>query len=391
MRGVRVKGLNGVRQFFGFFGAALVLFSMNCWGQDSGATAHLLPVTEEWVEISPPVNHAYLPLINYGFHSMDGAKRDAPLTLYVGTSGYGIWKTTDGASTWLHISTGRNGERLGNGTSGSSRNWALAVDPKDSNVLYTVDGYGSSQGLWKSTNGGVDWDSILSPALMRATTNDINSIAIDPLDHLHLLVTGHSPWSGYADSGIIESFDGGATWKLHPPLHGWGTGPVAAFLGRDDDVHPSNSFWLLASQFGGIWRTADGGNSWSHVSDYNRSHAGFGLYRANTGVLYMGVNNRLARSENNGVTWVDAKAPTSPDAYSGIVGDGTLLWAMPSNTGVGTSGTYQWLISSESDGTHWKPYNSQKFNNGPLTILYDPIHRRLYAVQWSIGVWMLQR
>jgi hypothetical protein len=178
---------------------------------------------------------------------MDGAKPDAPLTLYVGTCGYGIWKTTDGGSTWRHVSTGRNGRRLGNGTNGSSRNWSLAVDPTDSNELYTVDGYGTSQGLWKSTNGGVDWDPLLSAALMRATTNDMSNIAIDPSDHLHLIVTGHSPWSGHADSRLIESFDGGVRWKLHPPLPGWGTGPVVEFLGRDDEGHPSKSHWLLAS------------------------------------------------------------------------------------------------------------------------------------------------
>ena len=44
---------------------------------------------------------------------MDGAKPDAPLTLYVGTCGYGIWKATDGGSTWRHVSTGRNGRRRG--------------------------------------------------------------------------------------------------------------------------------------------------------------------------------------------------------------------------------------------------------------------------------------
>ena len=145
------------------------------------------------------------------------------------------------------MSTGRNGRRLGNGTNESSRNWSLAVDPTDSNELYTVDGYGSSQGLWKSTNGVVDWDPLLSAALMRATTNDISNIAIDPSDHLHLIVTGHSPWSGHADSRLIESFDGGVRWKLHPPLSGWGTGPVVEFLGRDDEGHPSKSHWLLVS------------------------------------------------------------------------------------------------------------------------------------------------
>ena len=74
----------------------------------------------------------------------------------------------------------------------------------------------------------------------------------------------------------------------------------------------------------------------------------------------------------------------------GGVGDGTMLWIMLSNTGVGTSGPYHWFVSPESDGTHWKAYNAQAFDNGPLKMIYDPINRRLYAAQWSTGIWMLQ-
>jgi hypothetical protein len=104
----------------------------------------------------------------------------------------------------------------------------------------------------------------------------------------------------------------------------------------------------------------------------------------------MGVNNQLARSTDNGVTWVNSNAPSSPDAYAGVVGDGTNVWSMLSNTGVGTSGPYHWQMSSETDGTHWTSYNAQTFSDGPVGMLYDPVNHVIYASQWATGVFRLQ-
>lgn len=70
--------LGGIWRVAVFLIAGLTPAGMSCAGQDSGA---IVEVDKAWIEISPPVDHAYKPLVNYGFHSMDGAKPDAPLTL----------------------------------------------------------------------------------------------------------------------------------------------------------------------------------------------------------------------------------------------------------------------------------------------------------------------
>src|SRR5690349_13082268 len=103
--------------------------------------------TGTWVDISPAgVTYAYVPLSNYGFNSIAGAMPDQPLTLYVGTNAdQGLWKTTDGGESWKKASTGVNGSKI------DGRQWALAVDFANSNVVYTTSGYGSAQGIWKST------------------------------------------------------------------------------------------------------------------------------------------------------------------------------------------------------------------------------------------------
>src|SRR3990172_4839657 len=168
---------------------------------DASERAHatitvLADVVGTWAPISPPVDYAYVALSNYGIQGLDGAKADAPKPLYVGTCLYGVWKSTDGGDTWTQTDDPFTG-----------RNWSLVVDPTDSDVVYTLDGFGTS-GLWKTTHGGASWVHI--------STKSLAHIEIDPLDHLHLLMTEHS-----GNYDLWESLDGGSTWinKGHP----WGS------------------------------------------------------------------------------------------------------------------------------------------------------------------------
>jgi hypothetical protein len=140
----------------------------------------------------------------------------------------------------------------------------------------------------------------------------------------------------------------------------------------------------------GTWRTTDSGATWTMVYGQGRSHAGLGLYRAGNGTLYLGLDNRVVRSADNGVTWTSANAPGGPDAYGGLIGDGTNIWGMLANTGVGCCGPYHWSITRESDGATWTQYNAQTFADGPGSMIFDRINRILYSSQWGSGLWRLK-
>jgi hypothetical protein len=335
----------------------------------------------QWQDISPTSGVNYTTGDGqFGLLALAGAQPDQPKTLYVGTNqSQGIWKSTNGGQTWFKASTGINGAQI------DGRNVAVTVDPTNSNIVYVNCLFGNRQGIWKSINGGVDWTQIQGSI----DNNDIAFINIDPVNHLHLLIGEHS-----GNLSVWETLDGGVTWSSKGNPTGHMTYP--AFLGQDNAGKPNSGFWLFISEGGGLWRTENSGATWTQVSTtFSRSHAGAGLYRAPNGTLYACVNSTVARSTDNGKTWADlhviGNLPGTCDGYSGIIGDGTTIWTMPENTGKAACGPYRWLTTSEAgDGTKWTTYNDQSFADGPMTMLFDPINRIVYADLWITGIWKLQ-
>jgi uncharacterized protein (TIGR03437 family) len=148
----------------------------------------------------------------------------------------------------------------------SGRVTALAVDPRDSLTVYLGAAGG---GIWKTTDGGANWGPLAddAPSLV------IGSLALDP-SNPDVIYAGTGEANAcetcYAGAGILKSTDGGATWRQLP-------GPFIDALGRGARVaalavHPSNGEIVLAAVYfvnarglPGIFRSADGGETWTPV------------------------------------------------------------------------------------------------------------------------------
>lgn len=326
-----------------------------------------------WVNITPPVSLDFnSPKDNYGTQTI-GSSPVAPRTLYVGTCYQGIWKSTDGGDHWTKVNTGTNGSNLDTG-----RNWSLAVDPTNPDVVYTVSGYGAGQGLWKSSNGGKDWAQVFSQSELQSYTADVYSVTIDPADHLHLLVAFHSGFNFMPDAGLAESKNGGQSWTWIAPQP-WGAGHYAFFI--------TSTTWLVTTQGAGLWRTTNSGTSWTKVSADSMQHGGNQLYRSKTGALYVGGLHQLQRSTDQGEHWSQV-GPVTADGYNAVVGDGTVLYAQPANTGAAQQkNTY--FTSAETDGLTWVAFNQQQFTDGPMAMVFDAQNRVVYSSNWGAGVWRL--
>jgi photosystem II stability/assembly factor-like uncharacterized protein len=131
-----------------------------------------------------------------------------PLTYYMGTTGGGVWKTTDAGVNWTNISDGF----FKTGSVG-----AVAVSASDPNVIYVgmgehaVRGVSTSygDGVYKSTDAGKTWKH-----MGLELTRHISDIRIHPDNPDIVYVGAQGALHGAtAERGVYKSTDGGVTWK----------------------------------------------------------------------------------------------------------------------------------------------------------------------------------
>lgn len=193
---------------------------------------------------------------------------DNPMLYYMGAAGGGVWKTENGGATWENISDGD----FAVGTIG-----AVAVSESDHNVLYV--GTGESpirgvttshgNGVYKSTDAGKTWAHV---GLDNA--GQISRIEIHPTnpDVAFVAVQG-TIWGPTKERGIFRTDDGGKTWS-HVLA-------VSEMTGASDlSMDPTNPRILYAAMWnhgrkpwfihsggedGGIYKTTDGGDNWTKL------------------------------------------------------------------------------------------------------------------------------
>src|SRR5437016_12163223 len=130
-----------------------------------------------------------------------------PNIYYYGSTGGGVWKSTDGGSNWLNVSDGF----FKTGSVG-----AIAVAASDPNIVYvgmgeeTVRGNVSSgDGVYKSIDGGKTWKNI-----GLTDTQQISRVRVNPKNPevVYVAALGHL-WGNNEQRGIFRSKDGGKTWE----------------------------------------------------------------------------------------------------------------------------------------------------------------------------------
>jgi hypothetical protein len=288
--------------------------------------------------------------------------------IYLGTIKRGIYKSSDCGASWLKLDTGENTTEMDKGN-----NNHMLVDPSDTNVLYATTGYGGPLGVFKSTNGGVDWAQVLSAEAMTAMYGGfMESVAMDPTNSQHIVVSPHGACSGNIAPGCVaETTDAGATWELLG-------GGVPTWVETQNLQLIDSDTWLIGQIFGDdtIWRTSDAGGSWHEVA----SKAGAAFYQEVGGTIYAAGPGGGLKSTDNGASWDNM--PNSAIS-SVITGDGTNLY-----TGYGGYGHAYWT-APESDTSSWTNLESPDMAGGAClpSFTYDKDHRILYSTNCGSGFW----
>jgi photosystem II stability/assembly factor-like uncharacterized protein len=245
--------------------------------------------------------------------AIDGVNDDSR-TIYVGTAGGGVWKTTNAGASFkpvfdkycqsigaiavdqknsktVYVGTGesnmRNSVSIGDGlfkTTDAGDNWTkigldstehiakIIIDPKNASTIYVAApgplwSDSKHRGLYKSTDGGKTWDKILY-INEKAGCADV---AVDPNDANIVYATTwefrRQPYafnSGGNGSGVYKSLDGGKTWKeLTKGLPAKPFGRVAFALAPSA---PNNLWAIVEAKETGLYISADGGETWKQQS-----------------------------------------------------------------------------------------------------------------------------
>lgn len=190
---------------------------------------------------------------------------------------------------------------------GVGRVTSVAVHPSDTTKIYVSSPGG---GIWKSTNSGASWTPLVDNT--SSSWMNVFHISIDPSDQNTL----------YAAAGsVIKSTNAGASWAST------GGGPSST---KKVVVHPSNSAIIFATGSNGIFRSVNGGSSWTQVLASSMEDIEFNP--ANPNIMYASSSSGTScvwRSSNNGVTW------SAIGSASGITSTGrTLLGVSPHDASI---------------------------------------------------------
>ncbi|MDX1479905.1 MAG: glycosyl hydrolase, partial [Saprospiraceae bacterium] len=193
-----------------------------------------------------------------------------PLTYYMGTTGGGLWKTTDAGQTWHNISDGY----FKTGSVG-----AVAVANSNPNVVYcgmgehaprgVMTSYGD--GVYKSTDAGKTWTH-----LGLSETHHIARIVIHPRDPDIVFVAAQGQLYGPNDErGIFKSTDGGKTWrKVLFVNSSTGCSELSMDLSNPQVLyaamwHHQRLPWKVISggEGSGMYKSTDGGETWQQIEE----------------------------------------------------------------------------------------------------------------------------
>jgi len=239
-----------------------------------------------------------------------------PLTYYFGTTGGGVWKTSDAGQQWKNISDGFF-------TTGSVG--AVAVSESNTNVVYVGMGehaprgvmtsYGD--GVFKSTDAGKTWKK-----LGLEKTQHISRIQIHPTnpDLVYVAAQGalHAP---NEERGIYKSTNGGETWEKILFVDAK-TGAVELSMDMNYPEILYAAMWehqrlpwqvISGGPGSGLYKSTDAGKTWKQIHNglpKEKGKMAISVSRANSSKVYALIESDTEKdlgglfvSDNAGESW----------------------------------------------------------------------------------------
>lgn len=247
-----------------------------------------------------------------------------PLTYYMGTTGGGVWKTTDAGQQWENISDGYFGTgsvgaiavseshprivfvgmgehaprgvmtSYGDGvykSTDAGKTWKkmglektqhisrIIIHPENPDIVYVaaqgaLHGPNEERGVYKSIDGGETWERVLFVNTLSGAADLSMDMHFPEVLYAAMWEHQRLPWkviSGGDGSGLYKSVDGGKTWKRLENGLPKEMGKMGIAVSR---ANSEKVYALIESDsdkgLGGLFVSENGGSSWSRVSNDNR-------------------------------------------------------------------------------------------------------------------------
>ena len=284
-----------------------------------------------------------------------------PNVIYVGTGektvrgnvsvGNGVWKSTDAGRTWSHI-----------GLKDSQRIPRIRIHPKNPDVVYvaamgSLFGANEERGVFRSVDGGKNWQKILY------VNDEVGAVdlAMDPTNPRILYAstwrvirTPYSLESGGEGSKLWKSTDGGDNWQSISENEGMPKPPLGISGISVSESNPDNLYAIIEANDGGVFRSTDAGETWKRVNKERKLRQRAWYYTriqadpVDENMVYV-MNVRFHKSMDGGKTfekistphgdnhdlWIDPNDPKrmieANDGGANISYDGGENWSVQSN------------------------------------------------------------
>lgn len=201
-----------------------------------------------------------------------------PHTVWVGSGennsqrsvsyGDGVYRSTDGGKSWKNMGL-KKSEHIGK----------IVIDPTDSRVVYVAAqgplwGPGGDRGLYKSIDAGESW----TPVLQISENTGVTDVVMDPRDSQVLYAASYQRrrhvWTlinGGPENMIFKSTNGGADWDtLKTGLPGGDVGRIGLAV---SPANPDYIYAIIEGEKGGIFRSTNRGGSWEKRGSYQSNSA----------------------------------------------------------------------------------------------------------------------
>jgi hypothetical protein len=286
-----------------------------------------------------------------------------PDTLYVGTGGGGVFKSTDGGVNWTAMNTGlpyytNAGVTYIYPVSG------VVINPQTPDTLYaSIEDYG----VFVSTDGGANW---WAPMPSSQSPTNVSALVINP-QAPNILYAG-------TDDGVYESTDGGANWFGTDPTFFY---PIISAL----VINPQTPNTLYAgtdaySYGGGVFESTDGGANWTVIYPGNFCTTVLVINPQTPDTLYVGIafatdyGGGVFENTNGGAIWTPIDTGLT---YTNT--EGTYLCPVsalvinPQTPNILYAGTPGWgVFESTNGGANWTPMNTGLTNLYVTALVINP-------------------